>query len=349
MTIFDQRLQVWVFHPTKNNDLGYAGLLTFSHLAYQDRFNNQPKKSRVAWATGLQADTITAILDRLSLVGLYGDGRPRYLPDMFQEKRGTNDVEHWSLKFLSWQCLVREDDSPLSVTDCMIYSYLVCKHMQSFSPTNGWSHAYLASVLGITPKTVMRSLERLEELCLFRPGESWNVAVKLNEEQATYFKTRSVPAGRPATTGGFVPPAQTDRLLQRNTLVCRYIQKTPEYSELAISIDIAKKALPLVVDNKGMLVADWKRTVDQVMDNPEDYHQVEPQQASGREFEGILVTEFIESLGFDRMGHHDTHTEVRRKIRGKISKTVGTSELFLDGWQDVVKKAAEELTQGGKS
>lgn len=270
MDIYNDKLTVWVYYPMQESSVtSYTDLLTYSYLAYQDKLNKTTKTSRIAWATGLSSEGVNGALERLSLVGLVDHGKPKYLPEQFREMH--SDGVHWSQRFTYWKCLVRSDNSEMTVTDCMVFSYLHAKIHQGFTPRNGWSAAYLGKVLRIDRKTISASLLRLEELFLFDPA-NWDVASELNEEQQAFFKASGSSSGKSIKKGGFfTPPAIADWELRQNELVARHIMTSPEYRSKESGLPIRKKALPYCLGSNGRLLADWKSIVTKVMDNPEDY------------------------------------------------------------------------------
>lgn len=265
MDIYNNKMTVWVYFPIQESSVtNYTDLLTYSYLAYQDKLNKTTKTSRIAWATGLSSEGVQGALERLSLVGLVIDGKAKYLPE-FREMQ--SDGTHWSQRFTYWKCLVRSDNSDLTVTDCMVFSYLHTKICQNFTPRNGWSAAYLGKVLTIDRKTISASLIRLEEMFLFS-SDNWKIASELNEEQHTFFK---VASGNVKKGGFFTPPAITDWELRQNEIIAKHIMTRPEFRSKETGLPIRKKALPYCLGSNGRLLADWKTIVNKIMDNPEDY------------------------------------------------------------------------------
>lgn len=252
MRFYDNRLQVWVYCPI-GVDLNYASLLTYSTLAYKDRYGQQPSINRVAWSTGLSHDAVKASLDRLSLVGLYSGGKPRYLPDTFIEFPTSG---HWSQGMSYWRCLVREQNSLLSVPDIMAYSYLACKIIDGYTPARGWSHAYLGSVLCVDERTAARSLDRLEEIGLFRQGPHWQVAEALNGEQLEWVKEKG--ASTTAVEASFFTPPERKQTLLRGDMLHRAIESYTHDSDIQDKIFEACKA-QIVAD--GKLKEDWRAIV----------------------------------------------------------------------------------------
>lgn len=253
---------MWTFCPKPVARLRSTDPLVYYYLAYRHRWGNIPTVSVVTWATGLCRNTVSASLDRLEDVGAVCDGEPVYLPEWFLS-RMSNDG-HWSQTLQYWRCLVRAEGSPLSVSDVMVYSYLL--HRSATTQPHRWSHAYVGMVLCLDARTVSQALANLEQHGLFRIIDGrWCVADTLVGPQQDWLRRKEASHSGSTSLGTFTPTL--DDVVQPTAdvpaashgddlgAIAMYVKEQVENPALQQRIYHAAKS---VARNGG----DWQKMVD---------------------------------------------------------------------------------------
>jgi len=202
---FTNKKYIQMFFTTKICPLSYTDYLSYCYRCYQDRFNVIPTYRRIAKATGVKEETVSAATARLQKVNLLAADAAVISPcpnlDWFQqcdallEKFGD---DHFSLWFRNWRCFVRRPgfDNPLRVSDVLVYSVILNSAVKNWKPLHGWSKEYLALVTRTSPETVSKSLDRLEELGFFSVLDGMRFKLyKLRESQLKCFSDKVVHSG----------------------------------------------------------------------------------------------------------------------------------------------------------
>lgn len=155
----------------------------------------------VARATGLSAETVAASVDRMMELGFMADGKAVPQSDYFFAKPGG----HWAERIPFFKFYARSDDSPLTTTDVMVYSYIL--HMKGLhnQPTT-LRVAHIANALCLDARTLTACFERLAKCQLLKITEgSWAVCTKPVPQQVGWFKGR-LSAPKSAVTLDDLPP-----------------------------------------------------------------------------------------------------------------------------------------------
>jgi len=268
--IYEKRLCVYVFCPSGEATLAWTDLIVYSYLAYQDRYGKQPTTNRLAYLTGLSNGAVDEARARLSACSLVVDGKPVPKDAWFWTKESKG--AHWSTRYAYWRCLVRAEESPLTATDTMVFSYLMDKKLSGFVPQRGWSYEYVATALCMTPKTVASCLDRLasvEPRLFQRKGNQWGLPSCLVGPQTLWFKTREKPTrAKPFFEFDPSEPAPEPVVkAERNDATKKAVKLLGDYIADHVGRDVktVNKLLgsvwPLVI-MEDKLLDNWKEIVD---------------------------------------------------------------------------------------
>ena len=202
---FANKKYIQMFFTCKNCPLSYSDFLVYCYRAYQDRFGETPSYRRIAKATGVKEETVSAATERLCKVDLLAANASVVSPcprlewfqqcDALLEKFGE---EHFSMWFRNWRCFVRRPgaDNPLRVTDVLVYSVIFNSAVKDWKPLHGWSKEYLALVTRTSAETVSKALDRLEELGFLTVLDGMRFRLfKLRESQLKCFADKVAHSG----------------------------------------------------------------------------------------------------------------------------------------------------------
>jgi hypothetical protein len=216
--IMADKLTIWVLCPTQINPLNtYADLLTYSCLAYHNRYG-KPTLGKLAWHTGLHRDTVAKSLTRLQQLELVKDMAAISRPDWFGQKGGTSG-SYWTDSYQYWKYICPVDafggKARFAEPTAMVFSFLFHQALAGFVPKR-WTAAYIAKPLRLTPKTVIKALDRLEYLTLYdKETESVIDPSEFTYAHDAYFRKRSGKATDKAI--GFFAPKRPAPLLVEET------------------------------------------------------------------------------------------------------------------------------------
>jgi|GEM_PF-4502721 len=223
---YRDKVTVWVFVPTEENPISATDLLIYSHLSYKSKYSEKLNSSRIAWNTGVCRQTVKSSLKNLKELGLLKDGKPQYKPEWFmtrtpteEEKTKTKEL-HWSQKIQYWRCLVRMENSPLTITDTMVFCYLLKRFLAKQFPKR-WTCTYLANALCCDPRTVGKSLERLEENQLVQIDHEkgdWKIAESLVGNQNLWFRRKEKITAGNSVLKSFMPDFSPEAVAKRDEL-----------------------------------------------------------------------------------------------------------------------------------
>ncbi|MFO0806154.1 MAG: hypothetical protein U0894_00015 [Pirellulales bacterium] len=206
---FDNKKYLSVFCTARESPLAYTDLLVYCYRTHQHAFETLPSHRRTAKATGLKEETVASATTRLHHHGLLlADGAVvapcpqnkwfRQL-DALREKFGD---KHFSMWFQNWRCYVRQPgvDNPLTIPCVMVYSLIRHSVLQSWKPSEGWSHEYIALITGINPKTVSSALDTLESNGFLTVLDGMRFRLfKLRESQLQFFADKRAWVGAGST------------------------------------------------------------------------------------------------------------------------------------------------------
>lgn len=194
-----------VFNTATGSPLNYADLLTFCFRADQYRYSTVPSVRRVAKNTGLKEATVSASTSRLTELGLLNSDASVISPcphldwfvisEALEQRFTQNSVFSW---LLNWKSLVRRPgtDNPLTVPAVMIYSLIRHSAHNTWKPSGGWTHDYLALLTGTNSKTVTAALDKLEQLGFLTVLDGRRFKVyELRESQSACFADRGEWSG----------------------------------------------------------------------------------------------------------------------------------------------------------
>ena len=203
---FDNKKFVTLYFTSKQCRLRHTDLLVYCYRVHQDSFDTEPTFRRIAKATGLKEETVSAASIRLVEMGLLSPDCTVLRPcphlgwfqraDKLVEKFGN---QHFSKWFRNWRCFVRQPgpQNPLTVASVMVYSVIHNSVTNGWKPLEGWSHEYLSLITRLSAKTVAEALTTLESLGFLRiyDGMRFGVYQKVQEGLLDYFADKRVYSG----------------------------------------------------------------------------------------------------------------------------------------------------------
>ena len=191
--MFDDAKYLAVFKIHNHAELSIRHSAIYSYIAYQDSYQSFPKKRLVASNTGVSESFVSKAMEDLTILGLIRNDQatPNNLTKWFLPKR--KQAIHWSKSLQYFPIYVRAVDSELTFNESVIYSYL--RHLAS-KGTDTSSVAYIVKCLGITDKTVSKSIRRLHEyfglIGLSRRGNAFKFCLVDDELLAPLFRFAEV-------------------------------------------------------------------------------------------------------------------------------------------------------------
>jgi len=159
-----EKVFVNMAYTTTDCKFSLTDRLLWSYLAYKDRWSAQPDISSISRRLGMDRETVSRGIARITDFGFMKEGRV-CLPDIdrawFKYRKGN--FEHWSQEFRYWTCYIRNTnitDNPLTVHDVCLWSFIQHNHL---THTGDWKISYLSKVLSMNRATVESGLQRLKE------------------------------------------------------------------------------------------------------------------------------------------------------------------------------------------
>lgn len=180
--------ELWVYFPLTK--IRYPYVLVYSYLCKQAKFGKLPSQVQIAYSTGLTRQTISNAMTALYTLDLYNPETKATLnkDGAFRRKKNLGRITHFSDRFTHWKLYIPSKESPLSLTDSMVYSYLFYALESSWQPKH-WSFAYVAKLICLDQETVKKCLDNLTKYRLFQFDErnQWIVNSNPSEFQQSWF------------------------------------------------------------------------------------------------------------------------------------------------------------------
>jgi Mn-dependent DtxR family transcriptional regulator len=183
--------KIWMWFP----DIGAAQLklsevLVYCYRVYQDEYDQTPPVLKICKATGLSKQAITGADQRLIRAALLETDRTVKPPPSgwFQTKRADTikgmQGRHWRHRYTHWEMLVRNPKTAqhlITHLQTALLSFLWHCRKTNFQPREGWSVAYLATVLRCKWESARDALERLAylEMLDYQIGKQERLRLKL--------------------------------------------------------------------------------------------------------------------------------------------------------------------------
>ena len=233
--------ELWVFFPLTK--MRYPYVLVYSYLCKQARFGKTPKQNQIAYATGLTRQTVGNATTYLYTSDFFdpNTGSLLYKEGAFREKKNPSRVTHFSDRFTHWKLYVPSEESPLSLTDSMVYSYLYYALESSWQPKH-WSFAYVAKLTSLDEETVKRCVENLVTYKLFKlsDNQQWEINSQPSELQKSWFADPYQPKCKQLTS--FAISADDDEELKKLLAAKREIKIKSEVRRLPNADEILYRA-----------------------------------------------------------------------------------------------------------
>jgi hypothetical protein len=231
---------IWVYRTTSRCSLDHYELLCYSYMAYQARFGKTPSLRAIHHSTGMSKDTAQTVCHRLQRHGLL-DSDGVIIDISKNERLGwfaiSEDLrarnEHFSGWITNWRCYIRQPGVKLTLDCISVYSFVRHCAITKFRPHQGMTPAYIASVLGISPKTTSDALVKLKDADLVAVDGKNLKVFRLTDPQLTLFMDKAEGFDS-ANRGGdceFVdqlPPGLSARIAERVEII-RVLMKALKY------------------------------------------------------------------------------------------------------------------------
>ena len=201
---FVNKKYVKVYMTTPKSELRYTDLLSFCYRTFQSTYDEVPTHRRTAKATGLKEETVAKAAERLRGHGLLDSDNSVVSPcprmDWFQELESLREQfpsDHWSKWLRNWRAYIRKPgDTPLQVSDILIYSLIRNSLLNGWKPQHGWSYEYLGLATGTSDETASRAISRLEKLGFLEMDEGKRFRLfKLQSSQLACFADKKEFSG----------------------------------------------------------------------------------------------------------------------------------------------------------
>ncbi len=167
--LFGKKRKLWLWFSTPNTPLKLSAMMVYGYRVYQSEYEAAvPRIRKIAKATGLSKQTIATADQQLLDVGLLDSDRCVIQPPdgWFLKKKNETIAKlgdrHWRHGYTNWELYIRHPNSQITHVQAALLSLLWHCFATNYEPREGWSVAYLATILRCRWETVREALQVLE-------------------------------------------------------------------------------------------------------------------------------------------------------------------------------------------
>lgn len=193
---FLNKKRIWIFTTEVVCPLRLAELVIYSYLAYQDQYDNFPALRSLCKATGVGFESCQRAISNLEAHGLVVHQEARPAPEGWFKKKRSDHIKpasHFSSHYTTWTYYVRARNAPLTHAAVALYSFLRHCHFTKYTPKEGWTKAYFATLLRCKRETISAALESLQVAQFLTYDDQLRITLyKLGDEQMKNFAEKTV-------------------------------------------------------------------------------------------------------------------------------------------------------------
>ena len=197
--------------------------------------------------------------------------------DWFQELDSLREQysdQHWSKWLRNWRAYIRKPgaETPLQVSDVLIYSLIRNSLLNQWKPQHGWSYEYLGLVTRTSDETASKAISRLQEHGFLMMEEGMRFKLyRLQASQLACFADKKTFSG----TSSAEPDAFVDELSPASEAMERDANEKQELiawiKPLPISDKWKDRIYSTLINDQSW--PDWMpkadRLLSKALDNPE--------------------------------------------------------------------------------